>query len=520
MGDRVQELAVEPTRDAVVRFAQTNGAFYDRFEDRLRVGRRAADDLEDFGRRGLPLQRLPGLVEQAHVLDRDHGLRGERLDQRDVSLVENLRFVMRGTDGADHLAIAQHGREDHGIESEIARELLGSGGRRGIVDDRRILQGLLHEHRQATDGALVERARVALDQLLETRLAVDRRHVDDAVAQNLDHREARAEQAQQVAHDCIENGPGIGHRTADGCEDFRGCGLLLQRLLGLVVRMAQLLFGALALRDVAGRTDQLGGPAIRAANGNAAVVHPAILAMRVARAHLVFQIWRVPLQVFDHRLPVCGMVLRVDVRVPFRALERAGREAPELPGPVGQVQVTRVDDPFVDPLRRHTGRQGIAFVALLESVLGALQFGDVAGGSDHPDRAPARVARRDSVLPRPVPGVVKRTEAIVAFKAVRAPLEVFHQRVVVFRPVVGMNSSAPVLRRAVGLRRHSECRVHSPGVVDGPVGKVPVIDPLVDGAHRDVVALLALPQAFLGVAQRGGHRRDSPRIVNHAAFAA
>ena len=43
------------------------------------VGRRAADDAQDLGRRGLPLQRLLRLVEQAHVLDRDHRLVGEGL---------------------------------------------------------------------------------------------------------------------------------------------------------------------------------------------------------------------------------------------------------------------------------------------------------------------------------------------------------------------------------------------------------------------------------------------------------
>ena len=40
--------------------------------------------LQDLGGRGLPLQRLLGLVEQARVLDRDHRLVGEGLQQRDL----------------------------------------------------------------------------------------------------------------------------------------------------------------------------------------------------------------------------------------------------------------------------------------------------------------------------------------------------------------------------------------------------------------------------------------------------
>ena len=51
---------------------------------------RTADDLEHVGGRGLLLQRLREsrsrlhLLEQPHVLDRDHGLVGEGLQQLDV----------------------------------------------------------------------------------------------------------------------------------------------------------------------------------------------------------------------------------------------------------------------------------------------------------------------------------------------------------------------------------------------------------------------------------------------------
>ena len=50
-----------------------------RVEDRLEIGRRAGDDAEDLARRRLLLQRLLGLVEQPHVLDRDDRLVGEGL---------------------------------------------------------------------------------------------------------------------------------------------------------------------------------------------------------------------------------------------------------------------------------------------------------------------------------------------------------------------------------------------------------------------------------------------------------
>ena len=66
-------------------------ALGDRVEHRLHVGRRAADDAQDLGRRGLLLERLLGLVEQAHVLDRDHRLVGEGLQQRDLACARTAR---------------------------------------------------------------------------------------------------------------------------------------------------------------------------------------------------------------------------------------------------------------------------------------------------------------------------------------------------------------------------------------------------------------------------------------------
>ena len=48
----------------------------------------AGDHLQDVGRRGLPLQRLLRLVEQPHILDGDHCLVGEGLQQLDVVIGE------------------------------------------------------------------------------------------------------------------------------------------------------------------------------------------------------------------------------------------------------------------------------------------------------------------------------------------------------------------------------------------------------------------------------------------------
>ena len=77
--------AVDNTRDHRRMAAEKPlGAFRDRFEYRLHVRRRTGDHLQDIGGGGLPLQRFLRLVEQPRVLDGDHGLVGEGLQQLNV----------------------------------------------------------------------------------------------------------------------------------------------------------------------------------------------------------------------------------------------------------------------------------------------------------------------------------------------------------------------------------------------------------------------------------------------------
>src|SRR3981081_3616830 len=78
------QLAVQEAHGYVLRRTETSGALGDRLEDGLHVSRRPCDDVEDFCERSLALEGLLGLVEQVHVLNRDCGLIGERLEQRDL----------------------------------------------------------------------------------------------------------------------------------------------------------------------------------------------------------------------------------------------------------------------------------------------------------------------------------------------------------------------------------------------------------------------------------------------------
>src|SRR5262245_35557478 len=94
-------------------------------------------------------------------------------------------------------------------------------------------------------------------------------------------------------------------------------------------------------------------------------------------------------------------------------------------------------------------------------------------------------------------------EAIVTLEALRLALEVRHGRSAEPRPVVGMNAVQECRRRSHLFGRNAE-RVPDPlGVVDRAVGDVPVVDALVDSAHCEIEALLALAQPLRRLAGSG-----------------
>ncbi len=85
----------------VFRFAQIGRTFNQHIQHRLQISWRAADDLEDIGGRGLLLERLFGLVEQACVFNGDHRLIGKGLEHRGLALGEQPGLRSAHGDRAD-----------------------------------------------------------------------------------------------------------------------------------------------------------------------------------------------------------------------------------------------------------------------------------------------------------------------------------------------------------------------------------------------------------------------------------
>src|SRR5262249_16358044 len=93
--------------NGLICLAQSDSRLCQRIEHRLQVKSGAADNLEHVGGRGLLLQRLAQLVEQARVLDRDRRLISEGLEQRDLLVGKRINFGTAKLNCSDRQPLAK-----------------------------------------------------------------------------------------------------------------------------------------------------------------------------------------------------------------------------------------------------------------------------------------------------------------------------------------------------------------------------------------------------------------------------
>ena len=112
MSPRNHIVALAESQHHVIDPTNPRGALDDGVEHRLHVRRRAADDAEHLGRCRLMLQglaqfgiALAEFLEQADVLDGDHGLSGEGFEQRDLLLGKRLHLRTANYDHTDRTSL-------------------------------------------------------------------------------------------------------------------------------------------------------------------------------------------------------------------------------------------------------------------------------------------------------------------------------------------------------------------------------------------------------------------------------
>ena len=188
----------------------------DGVEHRQHVGRRGRHHFQDVGGSGLPLQRLARLVEQARILDRDHGLVGKRLEQLHEIGRERAGLGARDTDHADRDVPVHQRHEQHAAETAQPRQIPIQ--LRNVVGFAvRKLDRLAAPH-EGEGRKLLEPARErGLQAVVGFRAG--RRECDEVqfVADELEHGGGEAaEQAFRAGGDRREHRPGIGGGGRDG----------------------------------------------------------------------------------------------------------------------------------------------------------------------------------------------------------------------------------------------------------------------------------------------------------------
>src|SRR5262249_32808004 len=215
-----------------------------RLEYRLQLTGRARDDLEHLGGRGLLLQRLAyfararlHLVEQPHVLDRNHRLVGEGGDEFDLLFGERLHPGAYQRNDTDRDSFPQQWHAEHCAVAGQSRKRI-FGVFLNIVDmyDFAFKQGSPY----ARSWSGLDRKILQIFLVLGRRLVRSSQFVHCPMRPP-DVRDMRFAKARRRLNKRVQHGLQVECRAADDLQHVSGGGLLLKRFTQIVRALAQLL---------------------------------------------------------------------------------------------------------------------------------------------------------------------------------------------------------------------------------------------------------------------------------------
>ena len=223
-----------------VRLAQASRGFDDSVENRLEIGWRTTDHFKHIAGGGLILERLLQLAlarllrrEQPRVLDGDHGLIGERLQQLDLLACERSRALLVQGDEADLLAIAKERSADDGAKADNLRRL--QIWKFGICEHVGNLQRALFQGDTTDQCASARHILMASDK--HAPLGLDAVGCGKRIVLTLPAPQNSLfgpAKPRRSFDQSVEHGLQIESRAADDLEHVGGGGLLLQRLAQLI----------------------------------------------------------------------------------------------------------------------------------------------------------------------------------------------------------------------------------------------------------------------------------------------
>ena len=171
------------------------------------------------------------LLKQAHVLDGDHRLVGERRDQLDLLVGEGLDFGPPDHDDANESALPEHGNSQDRAETSPCLDF------RVFQFVFRVSHDVWDLHRPSLkgdppdDSASSRTDWVPLKEILQFGGdVVSDRQLEQLTVQSEDESFVGTAQSRGVLDECFQNGLQIKRRPADDLENFAGRGLLLEGL--------------------------------------------------------------------------------------------------------------------------------------------------------------------------------------------------------------------------------------------------------------------------------------------------
>ena len=175
------------------------------------------------------------LVEQAHVLDRDRRLVGERLHQRDLLVGERPRLHAPQRDRADRVAFAhQRHRQDRAVPMPRCSSRAIGNSLRGAAAMSSRWTTARSRTRATGDRAAGERHRRSPSSSVGVLAESCDASCSASPSTRTDRRLGRVAKLSARSRDGVEHGLHVAGRAADHAQDLADRRLLLERLLRLV----------------------------------------------------------------------------------------------------------------------------------------------------------------------------------------------------------------------------------------------------------------------------------------------